>query len=161
MKRIPDHILFPGMIISLLIFSTTMGLTILFVAKSGDGAQVIDGYYDKALAWDDSRALRQESEAKGWVLNLDVHVTEDTTHKIGHLRIADQNGDPVTGLSAQITLRRPNLTDAVAVVELQELEEGHYVFPNHVGTAGIWDFVLKGEQADRPYVAELRKEIHP
>ena len=161
MNRIPDHILFPGMIISLLIFSTTMGLTILFVARSGNGAQVVDGYYDKALAWDENRALRQESEAMGWTLNLDVQVTEDLNHRIGHLRIEDARGVPLTGLRAQITLRRPNLSEAIAVVDLQELEDGHYVFPNHVDTAGIWDFVLKGERENLPYVAQLRREIHP
>jgi nitrogen fixation protein FixH len=159
MVRIPPHILYPGLVICLLIFNVSMGITILTAARSDGGAQVVDDYYQKAVNWDEIQALRQQSKALGWKLDLEVQVGTELADKLGHLRIVDAEGQPVSGLTAEVMVRRPNLTEPVAVVQLQELEAGHYVFPNHVADPGIWDFVLKGERDERPYVAELRREF--
>lgn len=145
--RIPSHILYPGMVLSLLTFSVCSSIVLVMAARSDGGAQVVPGYYEESVNWDARQVVRRESEALQWDLQLEMDRTAD-----GVLRVFDVHAQPIVGLEGTLRLRRPQLADDVAVAALQavEGEPGVYRFEHPEAAPGFWDVVLEGQLKEQP-----------
>lgn len=154
--RIPSHILYPGMVLTLLGTSVLMSMFLLFSSRSDDGAQIMPDYYDHAIQWDSEEAIRRESRALNWNLTLKF---EDNQR--GVLNIHDQHARPVDGLDAQVHLRRPQYADDLAVAELEPAPDasGIYTFEAPPASAGYWDVIVEGEYDGRPIHLSHRQRM--
>ena len=56
LRRIPPHILYPGLVIGILTMSVTAHVYLIVMAASDGGAQVVPDYYEKAQSWDAEQA---------------------------------------------------------------------------------------------------------
>lgn len=156
MIRIPPHILYPGMIFGLLGMSLTMCTILVISARSGDGAQIEHDYYERSVNWDQSRIELQNARRLDWKLAVTLDGAEQ-----GQLIVTDSADQPVDGLLAQITLRRPQLADNISTTVLTPVsgQPGHYAFAHPPAAAGLWDLVIEGKFSEQNIRFERRHEV--
>ncbi len=160
--RIPAHIAWPLAIILLLVAGVTSSMMIVFAARSDGGAQVVENYYEKAVDWDANNALIRSSEAAGWSIGLDyTPATPGQAVGLITLHFRDKEGTPVTGLKGTIKAFRPQHTQAMATMTLQQTEEqpGMYTQPFPGARAGLWDFEINVAQDSFAFRKVIRKEL--
>lgn len=155
--RIPSHILYPGMILSLLGMSIVVGLVLVFAARSDGGAQVMPDYYEHAVEWDSEESIRRNSRALN--LQIELQLPDDAP---GKLTVRDRNGDPVEGLNGEVHLRRPQFAENLTTAKLIPDHEtpGHYTFddaPNYA--PGYWDVVLDVDLNGHPLNLTHRQRL--
>ena len=140
--RIPSHILYPGMVLSLLGMSVVMGFVLVNAARSDGGAQVMPDYYEHAVHWDSEEAVRRDSRAMNWNVRFSL---EDNAQ--GSIVVRDHANTPIEGLHGQIHLRRPQYADDLAVADLvpDRNNAGTYHFDAPAYASGYWDVVLNAE----------------
>lgn len=156
MIRIPPHILYPGMIFGLLGLSLTMCTILVITARSDNGAQIEPDYYTRSINWDQSQREIQNGRHLNW--KLDVTLTNTSPGTIVVVDTADQ---PVEGLTAQITLRRPDLANELSTTPLTPIpgQPGHYAFAHPPTTSGLWDLMIEGDFSDQHIRFERRHEV--
>ncbi len=140
-KKIPEHIFWPGMVFAILGMSVIANMVLLYKASNDGGAQIIENYYDKAAHWDETKAKASESSSLGWATQIEV--TGSGSHRVVVVRIADPNG-PVTSLKPTVTLRDPTLIDPVASAEMV-LTGDTYVATIPFPRNGLWDVQIQAE----------------
>jgi|SRR5690554_324899 len=156
MMSIPSHIRYPAMIFALLGMTLVVNTILIIAINSDGGAQVVDDYYEKSIAWDEYAATRSESAARHWTLNFEIQRNQP-----GRLAVHGPDQKPVEGLVAELHLRRPQLADDVALVALNPVvgEPGVYHFEHPVTRAGLWDIIVEGEFEGRPVLLQHRHQI--
>ncbi len=156
MIRIPPHILYPGMIFALLGMSLTMCTILVISARAGNGAQIENDYYARSINWDQSQRDIQHGRLLKW--NLDVTLT---TTSPGNIVVTNSADQPVEGLTAQITLRRPEFANEISTTPLTEIpgQPGHYAFAHAPTTAGLMDLTIEGNFSDQHIRFERRHEV--
>jgi len=154
--RIPSHILYPGMILSLLGMSIVVGFVLVYAAKSDGGAQVMPDYYEHAVHWDAEEAVRRDSRALNWQVQLSLGDNAQ-----GTLTVRDRNAQPVEGLEGEVHLRRPQLAEDLAVAELVADAEnaGTYTFEAPAYAPGYWDVILQAELDGTPVHLSHRQRL--
>lgn len=151
--KISPAILYPGIVVGLLMMSVGSSFWLLRTAKSDNGAQILDNYYENALEWDRLQAERDRVRSLGW--SLDVQLLDGDS---GRIAVRDASSNPVEGLEATVLLRRPQLADAVSSSTLQAVagEPGVYAFDHVPVESGLWDVVLEGQWNEQSLRFEQR-----
>lgn len=157
MIRIPPHILYPGMIFALLGMSLTMCTILVISARSDGGAQIENDYYQRSINWDQSQRELQTTRNLDWKLDITL-----TNASPGKIIVHDTANQPIQGLTAQITLRRPELANELSTTPLTEIpgQPGHYAFAHPPTTNGLWDLTIEGDFSDQHIRFERRHEVH-
>lgn len=148
------NIAWPAAIVVLLLSSVGMMMAVLVAARSDGGAQVVDDYYSRAVAWDSLAALQTTSAERGWGLDLDL-----ASDGAALLTVTDSTGAPVTGLDGDVSIRRPQLADVLQVADLAAAQDraGVYTFDIEAAGRGIWIFDVRLQRGDLLHVVELRR----
>lgn len=158
MFGIPEKYFWPGLVITLLFSSVAWWTSMLFIAKSGGGPQVVDNYYQKSVDFEETKASRLAAEKSGWT--VDVAWTSQQDNSV-ELRFVDRSGEPVSGLKGSVELRRPDRGAAIGKAELEPIEgaPGSYAVKVAPDRAGLWDVVIDAKDGSRDYRFEVREEI--
>ncbi|AWV90675.1 FixH family protein [Bradymonas sediminis] len=156
MIQVPSNIRYPAMIFALLGMTLVVNVILVLAVRSDGGAQVVDDYYERSISWDEYAAVRSESAARGWTLAFELEPEQP-----GRLVVTGADQKPVDGLVAKLHLRRPQLADDVALVELLPVndEPGVYRFEHPAMRAGVWDVIVEGEFDGRPVMLQHRHRI--
>jgi len=156
---IPPHIRWPLFVITLLLISIAASSYTLFMAQSDGGAAVVENYYTKAKAWDQTA----RAQTAGNALNIDLQIGEAKGEN--HMRmlevvVRDSSGTPVS-LSGMIRGRRPQLAAPVASVPLQPVEgqPGTYRQMLPVRERGIWDFEIDATRGTTAIQKTIRRTL--
>ena len=159
-ERIPAHVRYPGMILSLLVGSVCAQMILLRSALSDGGAQVEENYYHRALGWEEEQRARRLAAQDELV---DIRLEESPRGlELSLLKTITQ--DPIAISQGSLTLRRPHLSEDVARYELRELLDperpGVLLIPRHAtSTPGLWDVVLSMEDTTgNRYLKSFRRE---
>ena len=124
------------------------------MARSDGGAQVIDNYYEKAVAWDSLNASQQAFGDKGWVTS--VVLSDD----IATLVVWNANRVKVAHLSGSVELTRPQSAEAGSRIELAAMNsDSTYTFTTGTLDKGLWDFKFSVSHQTIPLAFTVRKEI--
>ena len=147
------NLAWPAAIVLLLLSSVGLMTAVLVAANSDGGAQVVDDYYNRAVAWDSLAALRSTSVERGWTIGPEVDADGTAS-----LTVRDSTGTPVTGLAGEVSVRRPHLADAVHVAAISADPDlpGVYTFDVNAAGSGIWIFEVELHRGALLHVAELR-----
>lgn len=158
MFGIPDKYFWPGLIITLLLSSVVWWTSMLFIAKSDGGPQVVENYYQQSVEYEETMALRSAAENSGWKVDVDWSVPQQ---RAVQLRFVDKGGRPVAGLEGTVELRRPELAEAVGQAELEPVEgtPGAYAVEVVPNRSGLWDMIIRAKQGSQDYRFEVREEV--
>lgn len=156
--NISPSILYPGIVVGLLAFSVGSSFYLLRTARSDDGAQIMDNYYNDALAWDQAQAERARVQELGWELQWRF---DDTGP--GRIEVRNAADEPVEGLLAEVIIRRPQFSDPVGTSALVAIdgEPGSYAFEHGTLREGLWDLELRGTYADQALRVQRRVQVAP
>ncbi|HVU04551.1 MAG TPA: FixH family protein [Polyangiaceae bacterium] len=113
---------FPAVLLGGLV-TIVMGMA--YVAVSDPSFAVTDGYYARALSWDEQVAARTRSAALGW--KGEVHATRMPEGDVEVVvRLTDRAGKPVTGTHVDVTAFPVALSRYVSRGVLVESAPGEY-----------------------------------
>jgi nitrogen fixation protein FixH len=153
---IPAHILWPGLVVGLLLFSVGTQVVLLQQAKSDGGEQIEADYYKRAVGWDERRAREEASDALGW----QVEVRAGSSLR---LVFKDLGGAPVEGLEGEVSLRRPQLAAPVGEGALEAVPgaPGVYQVPAPQWQPGLWDVQIEARRGGAQFLRTVRYEHAP
>ena len=156
MLKISPSILYPGLVVALLAFSVGSSFFLLSKARSDNGAQILDGYYEQALAWDELQAERTHVQELGW--HFELSFDDDAR---AHVRIVDAQDAPVEGFEANVTLSRPDLAEPLSSSPLKAVAgtPGLYDFSHAQLSHGLVDVVVEGTHDAKLLRFEHRYEV--
>jgi hypothetical protein len=155
-----QHIIWPGIVIGLLLLSGVTTFGVLVASKSDGGAQVIDDYYKKSVAWDSLRIAQIESANLEWDAVISVETSEDGKNK-GMLTRADKSGIPLGDFEGSVTVSRPQTATTFGThrVAASDTEAGVYEFDFPYSEPGLWVLHLEGFRGNDRFVKQIRVEI--
>ncbi|HJL40864.1 MAG TPA: FixH family protein [Myxococcales bacterium LLY-WYZ-16_1] len=146
-------ITWPLIIVAFLALSVGANVALIYFASTDPSFAVEENYYEKAIHWDETAALRAASERLGW----DVKLTSSPARL--QIRLSDRSDEPVEGAWVEVKAF-PNIRATQAVTgELRETRAGTYELEGSFLPAGIWEVRLKAERGDEVFVQTLRTEI--
>jgi nitrogen fixation protein FixH len=153
------HIVWPAAIIGLLLLSVTTTLAIVWASQSDGGAQVVDNYYRRSVAWDSIAAARDASEHLGWTTTIEMGSSVESGY--GIVTASDGDGAALIGLVGSVSVTRPQSSANFGNFELTEMEgdPGRYHFDFPFSDRGLWDVEIQIVQAELSYSKETRIEI--
>jgi len=142
----------------LLVASIVTMIAVLVASSSDGGVQVVDRYYEKAVAWDSLAAIRRSSNALGW--RADVAIDSFENGRRGRLVMTDADGAPLSGLSGKVTVARPQWAQSIAEHRLLEsaVERGVYYFEFPYSEPGLWDLTVDASVGSNRFVNRIRIE---
>ncbi len=140
--KIPQRILWPGLVIAILGMSVTVQMYLVYRATSDNGPQILDDYYTKAAHYDDTIAERQASSQLGWSAEVTLLDAESNDTRDVQVLVMDLAGQPVSGLQGTIALRSPSLAEPLGEAKVRELGPGLYRATIHgekLDRSGLFD----------------------
>jgi nitrogen fixation protein FixH len=160
-SRIPPHILWPGIVIALFVAGAVSTFSMVWVAASDGGAQVVDNYYEKAVDWDRTAARYEASRALAWHVNLGVSPSSDGQTRELLVAITDSLGVPVSGLTGTIRLSRPQFTAPIGEIDLSENPDVPGTYRQSVSglRAGLLDVEIDAAMDSLSFWTRTRTEV--
>ncbi len=157
MVQIPDHIFWPGLIITFLSIAITASFTILYFAQSDGGPEIVPDYYQKSVEYDDYYNARMASIDLGW----DVEIELPSDGDVATLTIVDGQGNPLDHVQGTVTFYRPSQANALDKSELQPVDgqPGTYSFDDHTFPGSYWDLDLELFHDDLRFIDRVRTEV--
>lgn len=155
--RIPPHIFWPGMVVSILLLSVVANIVLVVKARTDGGAQIIEDYYAKAAHWDEGQAKVAQSKALHWSHEVTVSPVELEGMGIVRVALRDVQG-PLENLGVQLTLRDPTKIAVVASAQATHEGGGVYVIPVPLRRHGLWDVDILATQGATVFEERVRVE---
>ncbi len=154
---VPMHILWPGIIISFLLFSILSQVYLVMSSRSDGGARIEEDYYRRGLAWDERKALKGALLELGWSVEV---VGVEQGEGVLTVRILDRDGAPVLGVQGELEAKRADEVKASSVSALRPdpARPGFYVADAPAWRPGLWDVSLRGQRGDRKFLYEVRQQ---
>jgi nitrogen fixation protein FixH len=153
------HIVWPAVIVGLLLFSGITTFAVLFASRSDGGAQVVDNYYRRSVAWDSVAALTRASQDLGWSVN--VEVVDEVEGRFGVARFTDPSGRPLDGLAGTVTVTRPQSSVTYGTHRLTpgDSARARYRFDFPYTDRGLWDLDVVASRNGERFIKRVRIEI--
>jgi len=142
----------PAFVVLLLCSSPVLMFGVIRAARSDGGAQVVDAYYSKAIAWDSIATARDRIRRANWTTRLEF---EDDR---GLLVVSDSLGAPVAGLRGRVDVSRPQTSDVLLADTLTVIADGRYAFELPARASGLWDFRFELLHREDLHLVDVRAE---
>ncbi len=140
--------LWPFVIAGALGLHVVGSLVMVYFATSNDSYAVEPNYYEKALAWDDTRAQDRRNGELGWRLEFTVEPAAAGADPILRATLVDADGAPVSGAEVAVEAFSNVRRDDVLTADLATTESG-YATTMPMRRNGLWEFrftVTRGEE---------------
>ena len=164
--RLISEYRWPIYIGGLLTMSIVACAVLVWVATRPDVPRPIKGYYEAARAWDADEAVEEASRQLGWTVRYEL--PSGVPHFPGmprpvDVRVADREGNPVTGLAGRLFAIRPSdgrLSRDAALVELPQAA-GSYRTLVLMDQPGAWELRIDTKKEALRFVHAARIDIAP
>ena len=150
----------------LLAMSVVASGVIVWVATRPDTPRPIKGYYEAARAWDADEAVEEASRQLGWTVRYELpagvpHVAG--TPRPVDVRVADRDGNPVTGLAGRLFAIRSSDTRLNQTADLVALPQtpGRYRTLVRIDAPGAWELRIDVRQGALRFVHAARLTVAP
>ncbi|MBK9089908.1 MAG: FixH family protein [Holophagales bacterium] len=137
---------------------------LVWVATRPDSPRPIRGYYEAARSWDADEAVGEASRQLGWSVRYEL--PEGVPHFPGmprpvDVRVADRDGNPVSGLTGRLFAIRPSDTRLNQTGDLIGLpqESGRYRTLVRLDEAGTWELRLDARREALRFVHAARLDV--
>lgn len=140
-----------SLICGLLGMQLVIGGVALYLSTSDPSMAVIPDYYEKSLAWDETKQARGAAERLGLSLQLQASdVVDQKGMRALELRVFDSLGQPVDGLNAYGAIYHHARANQQYDISLQSVGEGRYLVLAPMRRNGVWQVELAIEGAAEP-----------
>jgi nitrogen fixation protein FixH len=147
------------MVTAALLFTVGANVVMLFAAGGDQNGYVVErDYYRKAVAWDETMAIRAASAQLGWRARATL------THSgagAGTLDVAllDVEGRAVKNATVTATLIHNRDAGNPREVALVATEQGQYAVHTSLPYAGLWEIRVDARRAAERFVTTLHADV--
>jgi hypothetical protein len=137
---LPPRLRWPVLIISALVIHVVVSLATVVIATSNPSYAVEENYYQKALAWDASRAQERHNLELAWQLDFEVAPPPAAgSDPQLVVRLADRDGLPLDGARVAVAAFHNARADQIVRAEPAATGGGVYACPLAMRRAGRWE----------------------
>jgi nitrogen fixation protein FixH len=146
-SRFPPHIVWPGIIISMIGLSVIV-CVITVIAAVGDKSFAVEpSYYEKALAWDDSLRQQQANERLGWAISAAIGADDEGRQQL-LATIVDADAEPIEGATVSaVVFHRARVAERQDLT-FADLSGGRYGAPVAIAREGFWELRFTVRRGD-------------
>jgi nitrogen fixation protein FixH len=137
---------------------------LLYFATRDDAPVPLEGWYERAVNWDETQAIREGSRELGWSVAWQVPSGPEYGQGMPRpvdLVVSDAHGDPISGLSGRVRAERPMSSELDNQAELTELPQtpGAYRCLLRFATDGVWQLQVTLHQDQLTWIGTHRIEL--
>ena len=149
-----------GFILFFFLIQAIIWIIAISITANDSSHAVVSGYDQRALQWDQSRAVQLASEALGWEAQLLVDQTSDIHgNRIVNLKVHDRQDSPVEQAEAELQAFHCGRASEVQQIALQEIGSGVYSGQVQIRRPGNWQFVGTLVRGDEKFVFNERQHV--
>lgn len=139
-------------------------MVFIFIAitlATGDRSfAVVPDYYQKAVDYDERKALLAKSAELGWSVDLSPSKQADALgQRDVVIQMLDAQGEPVRGLKVRVDAYHVARAGEPVMFECIEVLAGQYVGQAKIGKEGFWQFSIEASSGDQRFVADHRQFV--
>lgn len=150
----------PAVVLGLLGGHMVFIFTAITLGTGDPSFAVVPDYYQKAVDYDERKALLAQSDALGWTVSLTPANNVDAIDRRGLVvQIKDAQGVSVTGLSVRIEAYHLARAGDAVVFECVEALPGQYVGHAQVAREGFWQFSIDASMGEQRFVADVKQFV--
>jgi len=139
-----------------LLVGNLAAVSVLITLSSGDTERrVVPNYYARALAWDQTELLEQQSEQLGW------QATVDLGNQQVAVTLVDRAGEPLTGARVMVSAHPRGRLDVNVAAPLAEVAPGVYHAAPRLKQPGLWDVTVHAARGHDAFSDEVVAEKRP
>lgn len=149
--------LWPALIFVLLALNASIVAVTLYFALSDRSAATEPDYYRKAMAYDETIRLREESARLGWKAMVTFRPAADGRSMQLAVTLTDRDDRPIEGARVQaeaFASARSGDRQTLDLAPIAGQEPGTYAAPIRVSRAGVWHVRLHATRADDHFAHE-------
>jgi nitrogen fixation protein FixH len=134
------------LVVGFLSLQLTIGGVAIYLATGDPSVAVVPDYYQKAVDWDRTLAIRQASDQLGWRAEIDVtSASTSTGDRVLTIQILDASGQPVDRLGGECELYHHARASQRQRIPLKSVGRGCYQGIARMPEKGLWEISLRLE----------------
>jgi nitrogen fixation protein FixH len=146
----------PAIVVGLLVAHCLFMLTVAMIAVGDRSFVVVPRYYEQALAWDQTQALRRQSKKLGWRLGIETGRSVDLQgRRLVVFTLADAEGRPMHDATAQISYYHRRQAQQVERITLSATAPGRFERDLPMRAGGFWEFRVLASSGGQEFIADL------
>ena len=136
-------------------------IVIAITLATGDRSfAVVPDYYQKAVDYDDRKALLATSAELGWVVELTPGKTADVmSERDVVVQLRDADGQPVRDAQISVSCYHFARASEPLAFKFDEILPGQYVGRARLSREGFWQFELIAEQGDKLFISQFKQFV--
>lgn len=151
------HWVMPAVVFGLLGGHVTFIVTAITLATGEASFAVVPDYYQKAVSYDERKALLAQSDELGWQIDLTPsdQVDTDGQRKL-ILQLRNAQGSPIEGMAVSIDGYHLARADQPLSMSCAEVLPGQYIGVGPITKEGYWRFAIDVSSSDEKlFVADM------
>jgi len=149
-----------SIILSLLIMQILLCFVGVYCATKGKSTVVEADYYNKALHWDEKKALLRASQDLGWSVALDVGAIATTSgDRALMLNLKDKSGAPITDATVNVAYFHHARPLDLRQSDLKATANGLYASSLPLDRRGLWEFRLTIRHNGQTFIETLTQDL--
>ncbi|MFG0275425.1 MAG: FixH family protein [Phycisphaerales bacterium] len=151
-----------GLVLALFGAHMFVAAALMYFAHSDPAFAVVPDYYDKALAWDETKRQEAASDALGWRILLVAGPDSGPVQERDlTLTLVDEAGETIDDASVTVEAFHVARSRDVASLEFARTGPGLYTTRARLPKYGIWEFRIDALRGDSRFVRAVRVELRP
>jgi nitrogen fixation protein FixH len=150
----------PSVVLGLLGCHMIFIFTAITLGTGDPSFAVVPDYYQKAVDFDERKALLAESAALGWSVELSPASTADVLgQREVLLRFTDEAGHSIEGLTVTATGYHLARAGQPETMQFVEVLPGQYVGSARIVREGFWQFAIDATRGEQIFVTDVKQFI--
>jgi hypothetical protein len=152
-----------SIIVGLLLLQVGLCAVGVIAATRSKAVAVEADYYNKALHWDQEKALLRASQELGWGVTLTIgDVATTNGSRALMLKLADPQGKPIEDATVEVAYfhhARPGELRRASLAGMGEGGGGLYASSVPLDRAGKWEFRLTIHRGGQAFIETLQQDL--
>ena len=154
-KEKTAQLMWTGFILAFFVVQAIIWIVAISITSGDPSHAVVAGYDEKALKWDEEKALRMASSALGWQAEVVIDSTADIrgNHALT-FKLVDREQLPVKTAEIELKAFHRAFAGEPQRVALSEISDGVYAGQIQIRKSGLWQFEGLARKGDDTYLID-------
>ena len=155
-----SQMVWTGLILMFFLIQAVIWTVAFCLTASDQSHSVVSGYDEKALKWDEEKALRIASEKLGWQAKLKIDSTGDIHNMhLMNIELNDPDDLPIEEATIRLLAFHRSRSSVKQTIELMETSAGIYSGKIKVDKSGLWQFEGSAIKDDKTFLINQRQHL--
>jgi nitrogen fixation protein FixH len=159
-KEKTAQFLWTGFIVLFFVLQAILWVFAITLTANDKSHAIVEGYDEKALRWDEEKALRAASARLGWKSDISVDAEGDLRgYREIRVNLVGADDTPLTGANVNLRVFHRAYAGEPQVLDLKETEPGIYVAKVLIYKTGLWQSNGQAELDGNVFLFEDRQRL--